>query len=127
VTPERVIKERKYGLFVPPLPPDKRRRYGGKDINGNQHVKLVVGAKCRLYERDLRRTTGRPRGMGAVRVAVTMMDQINEHFHGDSVSNINIIVYHSPARSASHFRPHSISRCRTSPLPSVIYQDPFNR
>jgi len=44
------------------LPPDKRRRHGGKDINGNQHVKLVVGAKCKLYERDLRRTTGRLEG-----------------------------------------------------------------
>lgn len=33
--------------------------------------------------------------MGIVRVVVTMMDQINEHFHSDSVSNINTIVYHS--------------------------------
>lgn len=80
---------------------DKHRPHDGKDINGSQHVKLVVGAKCGLYERDLRRTTGRPRGMGTVRVAVTMMDQINEHFHSDSVSNINTIVYHSRAAFAT--------------------------
>lgn len=87
---------------------DKRRPHDGKDINGSQHVKLVVGAKCGLYERDLRRTTGRPRGMGTVRVAVTMMDQINEHFHSDSVSNINTIVYHSRVTPATFI---SISFC----------------
>lgn len=87
---------------------DKCRPHDGKDINGSQHVKLVVGAKCELYERDLRRTTGRPRGMGTVRVAVTMMDQINGHFHSDSVSNINTIVYHSRVASATFI---SISVC----------------
>lgn len=32
---------------------------------------------------------------------VTMMDQINGHFHSDSVSNINTIVYHSRAAPAT--------------------------
>lgn len=40
-------------------------------------------------------------GRGTVRVVVTMMDQINGHFHSDSVSNINTIVYHSRAAPAT--------------------------
>lgn len=36
---------------------DKRGLHDGKDINESYLVKLVVAAKCGLYERDLRRTT----------------------------------------------------------------------
>lgn len=97
--------------------------------------KLACKTSRRCEVRTLRARSApndRQRGMGTLRVAVTMMDQINEHFHSDSVSNINTIVYHSRAEPGifisisfrniedNHFRTKFIRQVRSKKnLPSI--------
>lgn len=54
-------------------------------------------------------------------LVVTMMDQINEYFHSDSVSNINTIVYHSRASPAT-FISISFRNIEDRLFPNKIYQ-----
>lgn len=54
-------------------------------------------------------------------LVVTMMDQINEYFHSDSVSNINTIVYHSRASPAT-FISISFHNIEDRLFPNKIYQ-----